>query len=38
MKGILDIIKREFKGWKMWQIVWMILANGVILGVSLRTA
>ena len=35
MKDILYMIKREFKGWKMWQIVWMILANGVILGVSL---
>lgn len=35
MKNIIDMIKREFTGWKMWQIVWMVLANGVILGVSL---
>lgn len=35
MKNILGMIKREFTGWKMWQIVWIFLANGVILGVSL---
>lgn len=35
MKNIFDVIKREFTGWKMWQIVWMLLANSVILGVSL---
>lgn len=35
MKNILDMIKREFTGWKMWQIIWIFLANGVILGVSL---
>lgn len=35
MKNILDLMKREFTGWKIWQIVWLILANGVILGVSL---
>ena len=35
MKNILDRIKREFTGWKKWQIAWIILANSVILGVSL---
>lgn len=35
MKSILNVIKREFTGWKMWQIVWIFLANAVILGVSL---
>lgn len=35
MKNMLNMIMREFTGWKMWQIVWIFLANGVILGVSL---
>lgn len=35
MKNMLNVIMREFTGWKMWQIVWIFLANGVILGVSL---
>ncbi|MBO4998293.1 MAG: nicotinamide mononucleotide transporter [Lachnospira sp.] len=35
MKKLLDRIKREFTGWKKWQIVWIVLANSIILGVSL---
>ncbi|MDE6567257.1 MAG: nicotinamide riboside transporter PnuC [Lachnospiraceae bacterium] len=35
MKNMLNMIMREFTGWKLWQIVWIFLANGVILGVSL---
>lgn len=35
MKHLLDRIKREFTGWKKWQIAWIVLANGIILGVSL---
>lgn len=32
---MLDRIKKEFTGWKKWRIAWMILANGIILGVSI---
>lgn len=32
---MLDRIKKEFTGWKKWQIAWMVLANGIILGVSI---
>lgn len=35
MKNMLHWIKREFTGWKKWQIAWMVLANCIILGVSL---
>lgn len=35
MKKLLERIKREFTGWKKWQIVWIVLANSIILGVSL---
>lgn len=29
------IIKRELSGWKAWQIIWIIVANAVIIGVSI---
>ncbi len=35
MEKVHTIIKRELSGWKTWNIVWMILANLVIVGVSL---
>ncbi len=35
MNKISKIIKRELSGWKTWHIVWMIVANLVILGVSI---
>lgn len=31
---VIKDLKKDFTGWKKWQIVWMILANAVILGVS----
>ncbi len=34
MNKYLDAVKRELKGWKKWQIFWMIFANIMILGVS----
>lgn len=35
MEQIYNVIKREFTGWKKWQIFWMIFANVTILGVSI---
>ena len=35
MEKIKEILKRDFTGWKPWQVAWMILANAVILWVSL---
>lgn len=35
MEQIYNVIKREFTGWKKWQIFWMIFANITILGVSI---
>lgn len=35
MNKVKEVLKREFTGWKLWQVLWMILANAVILGVSI---
>ena len=35
MSAIKDKIQRELSGWKLWEIVWLLLATGVILGVSI---
>lgn len=34
MEKINQIIKRELSGWKPWHIIWMLVANAVIIGVS----
>ncbi|MBE5959202.1 MAG: nicotinamide mononucleotide transporter [Lachnospiraceae bacterium] len=34
MNELKENIKRELTGWKKWQIIWMLFANIVILGVS----
>ena len=34
MDKIKDILKRELKNWKTWEIIWLIVATAVILGVS----
>lgn len=34
MKKMLDKILREVQGWKKWEAIWLLLANGLILGVS----
>lgn len=31
----MNIIKREFEGWKFWEISWLILACGIITGLSI---
>ncbi|MBR4514251.1 MAG: nicotinamide mononucleotide transporter [Lachnospiraceae bacterium] len=35
MDKFKETIKREFTGWKMWQVIWLVFANLTILGVSL---
>lgn len=35
MKKTKELIKREFNGWKKWEVCWIILATLVILGVSI---
>ena len=35
MNRLTESIKKELTGWKVWQVLWMIFANAVILGVSL---
>ena len=30
-----DKLRKEFMGWKRWEIIWLAIATGVILGVSL---
>ena len=35
MNNIKQAIKRELTGWKMWQVVWLVFTNIVILGVSI---
>ena len=35
MDKIKDAIKRELTGWKRWEIIWLLTATSVILGVSL---
>ena len=35
MEKLISVLKREFSGWKKWQIIWLIFANAIILGVSM---
>jgi len=35
MASLKSIIKRELTGWKPWHIIWMVVANAVIIGVSI---
>ena len=35
MNKLKENIKREFTGWKKWEIFWMIFANAMILGISI---
>ena len=34
MEKLISVLKREFSGWKKWQIIWLIFANAIIIGVS----
>ena len=35
MNKFKEIIARELKGWKNWQVVWMVFATLMILGISI---
>lgn len=35
MNKLIESIKKEFTGWKKWQIFWMIFANAMIMGISI---
>lgn len=35
MQKILDEMLKGFHCWKKWQVIWLLLANSLILGVSL---
>ena len=35
MEKIIGALKKDFLGWKKWQILWIVFANVMILGVSL---
>lgn len=35
MNKIKQIIKRELKGWKAWEIAWLAISTAVILGLSI---
>ena len=35
MEKLIGALKRDFFGWKKWQILWIVFANVMILGVSL---
>lgn len=34
MYKLKEIVKRELIGWKKWEIIWLLIATAVILGVS----
>lgn len=34
MNKLKEVIKRELTGWKRWEVMWLLLATTVILGVS----
>ena len=35
MSKLKEIIKRELSGWKKWEVIWLLLATAVILGLSI---
>ena len=36
MKDLRTVIKRELTGWKKWQVLWLVFAIIIILGVSIQ--
>ena len=34
MESVKEFIKLELKNWNKWEVIWLILANSIILGVS----
>ena len=35
MENLKKFIKSELTGWKAWEVIWLLLATGVILGLSI---
>ena len=35
MESAKEFIKMELKNWHKWEVIWLILANAIILGVSI---
>ena len=35
MNKLKEIVKRELSGWEKWEVVWLLLATAVILGLSI---
>ena len=35
MSKLKEIVKRELSGWKKWEVIWLLLATAVILGLSI---
>ncbi|MGN1033910.1 MAG: nicotinamide riboside transporter PnuC [Intestinibacter sp.] len=35
MKKLKAVLKKEFIGWKKWEILWIVIATAVVLGVSI---
>ena len=35
MSKLKEIVKRELSGWEKWEVVWLLLATAVILGLSI---
>ena len=35
MNKLKEIVKRELAGWEKWEVVWLLLATAVILGLSI---
>lgn len=31
----MNVIKREFEGWKFWEVAWLLIACGTIIGLSI---
>ena len=35
MNKIKELVKRELVGWKKWEVIWLLSATAVILGLSI---
>lgn len=35
MEKLISILKKEMTGWKKWEILWIVIANVAILGISI---
>ena len=35
MNKLKEVLRKEFIGWKKWEILWIVIATAVVLGVSI---